>query len=68
MCAFPKMLVEVLTAFRVSRASPAGNADKSAWWEAENSAATASIAGGEGPGLLRKTPILLGFSQWHGAC
>jgi hypothetical protein len=69
MCAFPeKRFSDGLMASRVTRASPAGNAGQSALYGAENSAAAASIAGGEGPRLLRKTLILLDFSSWHGVC
>jgi hypothetical protein len=37
-------------------------------WRAEKSAAAASIAGEDVPLGVQKTLILLGFSEWHGAC
>src|SRR5260370_18966343 len=61
MCVFPKNAFGRAEGFRVTRAGPAGNAGKSAGEGAENSAAAASIAGGKGPCLLRKTPVLLVF-------
>jgi hypothetical protein len=36
--------------------------------EAENFAATASIAGENGRFDAQKTHILLAFSRWHGVC
>src|ERR1700676_4835741 len=49
MCAFPNPLSKPAERFRVTRAKPGGNAVKSAGRGAENSAATASIAGAIGP-------------------
>jgi hypothetical protein len=75
MCTFRKPLSKRAERFRVTRASLAGNAGKSARArranqriEAENFAATASIAGGNGRFEAYKTHILLDFSRWHGVC
>jgi len=35
---------------------------------AENSAATAAIAGRKGASREREPAVLLGFLQWHGVC
>jgi hypothetical protein len=35
---------------------------------AENSAATAAIAGIRTPAVPQKSLVLLGFSTWHAAC
>src|ERR1700716_729257 len=61
MCAFSENYIRAYGWLRVSRAKPGGNADKSARREAENSAATASIAGGERANRDTETPSFIGY-------
>src|SRR5258708_37312429 len=84
MCVFPKRIFACATVFRVTCATPGGNAAAADWngclWTQQAQGKlrgkilrqilprAASIAGNPRPFPNQKPVILLGFLPWHGAC
>src|ERR1700742_4180656 len=84
MCVFPKRIFACATVFRVTCATPGGNAAAADWngrlWTPHAQGTfcskilrqilprAASIAGNPRPFLVQKPVILLSFLPWHGAC
>jgi hypothetical protein len=67
MCAFPN-LFEGAERSRVTWGRAGGNALADVSCGRKNLPERAAIAGLRGSGWMRESPVLLGFSAWHGAC
>jgi len=65
---FPETTFEACGTVPRNTRQPCGQCGQNQRTEAENSAATASIAGENGRFEAQKTHILLAFSRWHGVC